>query len=110
MTEQNTGAAARPRQPAELIDALLELLSSPREPDFYTHYAQLIQALCRTEAAMVVDATGLGSGTPAEQAPRLGYAGSSDDLQALAAQFTVERWQASGARVTATRSTVKTTD
>lgn len=98
MTEQNTGVAARPRQPAELIDALLELLAAPRDPDFYAHYAELVQALCRTEAALVLDATGLDTGTPAEQAPRLGYAGSSEDLQALAAQFTADRWQASGAQ------------
>lgn len=96
MTEQNTGAAARPRQPAELIDAMLELLAAPRETDFYAHYAELVQALCRTEAALVLDATGLDAGAPAEQAPRLGYVGSSDDLQALAAQFTSALWQASG--------------
>ena len=47
---------------------------------------------------MVVDASGLDTGAPAEQAPRLGFAGSSDDLQALAAQFTTARWQASGAQ------------
>jgi multidrug resistance efflux pump len=98
MNEQNNGAAARPRQPAELIDALLELLAAPREPDFYAQYADLVQALCRTEAAMVVDATGLDAGAPAEQALRLGYAGSAEDLQALAAQFTAARWQASGAQ------------
>lgn len=98
MNEQNNGAAVRPRQPAELIDALLELLAAPRQPDFYAQYADLVQALCRTEAALVVDATGLEEGAPAEQAPRLGYAGSSDDLQALAAQFTAVRWQASGAQ------------
>jgi len=98
MNEQNNGAAVRPRQPAELIDALLELLAAPREPDFYAQYADLVQALCRTEAAMVVDASGLDEGAPAEQAPRLGYAGSADDLQALAAQFTAARWQASGAQ------------
>ena len=98
MNEQNNGAAVRPRQPAELIDALLELLAAPREPDFYAQYADLVQALCRTEAAMVVDASGLDEGAPAEQAPRLGYAGSAEDLQALAAQFTAARWQASGAQ------------
>ena len=98
MNEQNNGAAVRPRQPAELIDALLELLAAPREPDFYAQYADLVQALCRTEAAMVVDASGLDEGAPAEQAPRLGYAGSADDLQALASQFTAARWQASGAQ------------
>ena len=98
MNEQNNGAAVRPRQPAELIDSLLELLASPREPDFYAQYADLVQALCRTEAAMVVDASGLDEGAPAEQAPRLGYAGSAEDLQALAAQFTAARWQASGAQ------------
>ena len=96
MNEQQNAAAARPRQPAELIDALLELLAAPREPDFYAQYADLVQALCRTEAAMVVDVTGLDMGASAEQAPRLGYAGSAEDLQALAAQFTTARWQASG--------------
>jgi RND family efflux transporter MFP subunit len=98
MNEQNNGAAVRPRQPAELIDALLKLLAAPRQPDFYADYADLVQALCRTEAAMVVDASGLDMGAPAEQAPRLGYAGSAEDLQALAAQFTTARWQASGAQ------------
>jgi multidrug resistance efflux pump len=96
MNEQNNGAAVRPRQPAELIDALLKLLAAPRQPDFYADYADLVQALCRTEAAMVVDASGLDMGAPAEQAPRLGYAGSAEDLQALAAQFTTAGWQASG--------------
>jgi Barrel-sandwich domain of CusB or HlyD membrane-fusion len=98
MNEQNNGAAVRPRQPAELIDALLKLLAAPRQPDFYADYADLVQALCRTEAAMVVDASGLDMGAPAEQAPRLGSAGSAEDLQALAAQFTTARWQASGAQ------------
>jgi multidrug resistance efflux pump len=98
MNEQHNGAAVRPRQPAELIDALLQLLAAPRQPDFYAQYADLVQALCRTEAAMVVDASGLEEGASAEQAPRLGYAGSAEDLQALAAQFTTARWQASGAQ------------
>ena len=98
MNEQNNGSAVRPRQPAELIDALLKLLAASRQPDFYAQYTDLLQALCHTEAAMVVDASGLDTGAPAEQAPRLGFAGSSDDLQALAAQFTTARWQASGAQ------------
>jgi hypothetical protein len=98
MNEQQNGAAARPRQPAELIDALLELLASPREPDFYAQYVDLVQALCRTEAAMVVDATGMDTGAPDDQAPCLGSAGSAEDLQALAAQFTTARWQASVAQ------------
>jgi RND family efflux transporter MFP subunit len=98
MNEPNNGAAVRPRQPAELIDELLKLLAAPRQPDFYAHYADLVQALCRTEAAMVVDASGLDTGAPAEQAPRLGCAGSAEDLQALAAQFTTAGWQASGAQ------------
>ncbi|MEI7783733.1 MAG: efflux RND transporter periplasmic adaptor subunit [Betaproteobacteria bacterium] len=99
MNEQNTGA--RTRQPSELIDALLELLAAPREPDFYAHYAELVQALCRTESAMVVDAAGLDAGARAEpvaQALRLGQAGSAEDLEALAAQFTAARWQASAAQ------------
>jgi hypothetical protein len=47
MNEQNNGAAVRPRQPAELIDALLKLLAAPRQPDFYADYADLVQALGR---------------------------------------------------------------
>ena len=57
MSEQDTGGAARVRQPAELIDALLELLARPRTGEFYAQYAQLVQALCRAEAVLVVDAT-----------------------------------------------------
>jgi hypothetical protein len=98
MSQQDTGAAARPRQPAELIDALLELLASPRSADFYGQYADLVRALCRAEAVLVLDASTLVAGAEPGEAKRLGQAGSPEDLQALAGQFSAERWQSSQAQ------------
>jgi hypothetical protein len=92
MSEEHKHTPAPARQPGELIDALLELLAQPREGDFYPQYVQLVQALCRAEAAVVLDLS-------SEGAPPvlLGQAGSATDTAALASQFTPERWQASQA-------------
>lgn len=85
---QDSPEATRPvpSQPAELIDALLALLASPRQPDFYAHYAALVRALCRAEAAVVLRLDG------AEPAP-LGGAGSPADQAFLAGQLDSARWQ-----------------
>ena len=98
MSEQDTGGAARVRQPAELIDALLELLARPRTGEFYAQYAQLVQALCRAEAVLVVDATSLQQARSDGVGTTLGQAGAAQDLQDLAAEFTAARWQASQAQ------------
>ena len=100
MSEQDVGAAARARQPSELIDALLELLAKPRAEDFYAQYASLVQALCRAEAVLVLDASDLRqepAGNRTDLAA-LGQAGVPQDVQDLAAQWSAVRWQASQAQ------------
>jgi len=92
MSEQHNNTPAPIRQPGELIDALLELLAQPRDSDFYLQYVQLVQALCRAEAAVVLEVS--IDGAPPQL---LGQAGSASDTAALASQFTPERWQASQA-------------
>lgn len=98
MSVQDTGAALRNRQPAELIDALLELLAAPRNADFYAHYADLVQALCRAEAVLVLDASSLEASGDLQGVKPLGEAGLPEGIQALAGQFTAERWHASQAQ------------
>jgi len=100
MSERDTGYEARQRQPAELIDALLELLARPRAHDFYTSYAVLVQALCRTDAVLVLDAAGLEGpqDRTGHNCRMLGEAGAVQDLENLATQFTAERWRASEAQ------------
>lgn len=97
MSERDTSREARQRQPAELIDALLELLAKPRADDFYTSYATLVRDLCRTDAVLVLDAGGLARSQEGADGHyrALGEAGSPQDLESLAAQFTAERWRAS---------------
>jgi len=95
MSEQDTRAAARPRQPAELIDALLALLAAPRQGDFYPQYAGLLRELCRAEAVLVLDVDAL-QGEPGQGL--LGQAGADEDVAELAAQFSAQRWQASQAQ------------
>lgn len=75
-----------PSQPAELIDALLTLLGSPRLPDFHAHYAALVRALCRAEAAVLLR---LGGDVPMP----LGGAGPQADQAFLAQQLAPERWK-----------------
>ena len=91
MSEHNASAAAPNRQPNQLIDVLLNHLSQPRGDDFYERYVKLVQALCSADAAAVLSV----SDGIVEQVPVLGQAGLAEDVTALIAQFTPQRWQAS---------------
>lgn len=91
MSELDRVALPRNRQPAVLIDELLELLAAPRQSDFYNTYASLVRELCRAEAVAVLE---VRADDPSLSS-RLGQAGAELDVQALVEQYTPQRWMAS---------------
>lgn len=83
--------AARPSQPAALIDALHALRVGPRGADFYDQYSALTETLCGAECALVVGRSG-------EAVVVLGGSGSAAERALLLEAVTPERWAALEAR------------
>lgn len=83
--------AARPSQPAALIDALHALRVCPRDADFYDQYSVLTESLCGAECALVVGCSG-------EALVVLGGSGSTAERALLLEAVTPERWAALEAR------------
>jgi len=88
MNQQMDTGAARPTQPAALIDALQALRLGPRGADFYDEYCALSQALCGAECALVL---GQGEGFSFQV---LGGSGEEETRALLMQAATPERWQA----------------
>lgn len=87
MNQQMDTGAARPTQPAALIDALQALRLGPRGADFYDEYCALSQALCGAECALVL---GQGEGFSFQV---LGGSGEEESRALLMEAATPERWQ-----------------
>ena len=87
MNDKMDTGAARPVQPAALIDALQDLRIGPRGEDFYDQYCALAQALCGADCALVVGLSG-------DKAIELGGSGTSAERELLLSAATPERWAA----------------